>query len=111
MAIIDTSTLKILIESKTPFVLLDARSVKWDDGQRIPGAQSLPNDAPVEQLTRLNKNSLIVVYCTHSECGASGRLIHRLNELGYPFVLKYAEGIQEWIQQGHPILKEQDEHC
>ena len=38
---INTAVLENMIESKIPMVLLDARSGKWDDKSRIPGALSL----------------------------------------------------------------------
>jgi len=38
---INTTVLENMIESKIPMVLLDARSGKWDDKSRIPGALSL----------------------------------------------------------------------
>ncbi|MES2273780.1 MAG: rhodanese-like domain-containing protein [Chlamydiota bacterium] len=102
---INTATLKILLESKVNLALFDARSPKWDDGQRIPGARSLTSESPIEEFTALipQNDSLIIVYCSHLQCGASGRLANRLKELGYRFVLKYAEGIDAWKTQGNPI--------
>lgn len=104
---IDTTALKNLLDSKTKMILLDARTGKWDDGKRIPGAQSLTSEDPAEKFHSLipNKNSLIVVYCSNLQCGASERLAHRLTELGYTFILKYPEGIEEWISKKNPITK------
>lgn len=104
---INTTSLKILLDSKTDFILLDARSAKWDDGKRIPGALSLTNEDSVQKFHSLipQKDSLIIVYCSNLQCGASGRLITRLKELGYRFILKYAEGIDEWIQNGNPTTQ------
>ena len=38
---INTSALKILIDSNTRLILIDAREAPWDDGRRIPGAISI----------------------------------------------------------------------
>ena len=106
VGVIDTATLKILLGSKTALVLLDARSAQWDDGRRIAGAASLTNEATPEEVSALipRKDALILVYCSHSQCGASHRLAKHLAELGYVHVLKYAAGIEEWAKQGNPIV-------
>ncbi len=102
---ISTALLKMLLASKTNLILIDARSSKWDDGRRIPGAISLTSEASAEEFasTLPQKDALIAVYCTHAQCGASSRLAQRLADLGYMNVLKYAEGIDVWAQQGNRI--------
>lgn len=102
---ITTAVLKMLLSSKTPLTLIDARSAKWDDGRRIPGALSLTSEASAEEFAAMlpQKDALIAVYCTHAQCGASSRLAQRLSDLGYTHVLKYAEGIDEWDRQGNRI--------
>ena len=102
---IDTRGLATLISSKVPLVILDARQGKWDDGKRIADAQTLPEGATKEQIEGLipAKDSLIVVYCSNIQCPASNYLAGQLSELGYVNILKYKEGIQEWINSGQPI--------
>jgi len=102
---IDTRGLAILISSKVPLVILDARQGKWDDGKRIADAQTLPEGATKEQIEGLipAKDSLIVVYCSNIQCPASNYLAGLLSELGYVNILKYKEGIQEWIHSGLPV--------
>jgi rhodanese-related sulfurtransferase len=99
---IDTRGLATLISSKVPLVILDARQGKWDDGKRIAHAQTLPDGATGEQIKSLVpvKDALIVVYCSNSQCPASNYLAGQLSELGYTNILKYKEGIQEWINLG-----------
>lgn len=98
---INTAALEILMQSNTPFILIDAREAPWDDGRRIPGAISITS-GPIHELIP-EKGALIVLYCSHQQCGASGRLAKRLAELGYCFVLKYPEGIDGWIHSGRPV--------
>lgn len=104
---INTSSLKIILQSETNFILLDARTSKWDDGKRIPGALSLTSEDSIEKFNSLipQKNSLVIVYCSNLQCGASERLAKRLIESGYTCILKYPEGIEEWINSGNPITE------
>lgn len=104
---IDTHALANLIAAGVPLVILDARGGKYDDGKRIASAQTLSYDATEKQAAQVipSLNSLIVVYCSNLECPASDYLAKRLLELGYSNILKYPEGIQEWIHSGHPVLQ------
>ncbi len=102
---IDTNGLATLIASGVPFVILDARGGKWDDGKRIAHAKTLLYTATEEEAQKAipSKQALVVVYCTNIQCPASKALADRLTELGYSNILKYEEGIQEWINFGHPV--------
>jgi rhodanese-related sulfurtransferase len=102
---IDTHALAIMISSGIPFIILDARGDKYDDGKRIASAQKLSYEATDQQAAKLipSPHSLIVVYCSNAQCSASSHLAKRLSELGYSYILKYVEGIQEWIELGHPV--------
>jgi rhodanese-related sulfurtransferase len=100
---IDTKGLAMMISSGIPLIILDARSGQWDDGKRIGNAKALSYEATEEQAARVipTKQSLIVVYCSNLQCPASGYLAKRLSELGYTNIVKYNEGIQEWINSGN----------
>lgn len=102
---IDTKGLANLISSKVPIIILDARSKPWDDGKRIPSAKLLSSEATEKEAAKAipKKNSLIVVYCSNPQCPASTYLAKRLIELGYSNILKYDEGIEGWINTGHPV--------
>ncbi len=102
---IDTNGLVVLISSGIPVVILDARSGQWDDGKRIAKAKNLSYEATKEEAAKIipGKDSLIVVYCSNAECPASTHLAKRLTDLGYSNILKYSEGIQQWISSGYPV--------
>lgn len=102
---INTDALAMLLKSGADVVVLDARSGKWDDGRRIPGAKALAADTTEEQALEVigGKDKLIVTYCTNLKCPASKHLSKRLIELGFENVMKYPEGIDEWQQRGHPV--------
>jgi rhodanese-related sulfurtransferase len=102
---INTTVLENLIESNIPMVLLDARSGKWDDKSRIPGAQSLNDKSTKEEFKRIiaTKETLVVTYCSNLKCPASNKLYIQLKKLGYKNVLEYPFGIQEWLESGNDI--------
>jgi rhodanese-related sulfurtransferase len=104
---IDTEALDVLIRSKTPLVILDARMAQWDDGKRIPGARLLTAEATAKQAAKFipSKRSLVVVYCSNPHCPASGYLADQLSEFGYTNLLKYEEGIEGWVKSKKPVKK------
>lgn len=104
---VDTKGMATLIASKVPLVILDARNAQWDDGKRIATAQVLTNETTPEQAAKLipTKQSLVIIYCSNTQCGASERLAKRLSELGYSHILKYKEGIESWIHAGYPVCE------
>lgn len=102
---VNTSGLKTLIGSGVPLTILDARSGKYDDGKRIPGALSLNAESKPEEIAKIlpNKEALIVTYCANLKCPASNMLYKHLKSLGYSNLLEYPEGIQGWIEAGNPV--------
>ena len=104
---IDTEGVDVLIRSKTPTVILDARLTEWDDGKRIPGAKLLTADDAAKHAAKNipSKKSLVVVYCSNPHCPASSHLADELLELGYSNILKYEAGIEGWLKAGKPVEK------
>jgi len=102
---ITTEGLKVLLQSKVPLTILDARSGKFDDGRRIPGAKSLNAASKVSEIVKTlpGKESLIVTYCANLQCPASHKLFEHLKSLGYKNVLEYPEGIAGWVKSGHEV--------
>ena len=100
---VSTAGLKVLLDSKTRMVLLDARSGKYDDGHRIPGARSLDAGADAKRIQRTlrSKKGLVVTYCSNLKCPASASLAKRLRTLGYRNVIEYPYGIQGWREAGY----------
>jgi rhodanese-related sulfurtransferase len=102
---INTAVLENMIESKIPMVLLDARSGKWDDKSRIPGALSLNDKSSKDEVAGIikSKDALVVTYCSSLQCGASNKLYIHLKKLGYKNVLEYPFGIKGWLEVGNDI--------
>jgi rhodanese-related sulfurtransferase len=104
-AVINTETLNTLLAAKSQLVLLDARSGKYDDGRRIPGAKTLNAKSTAKEVaaTIKTKETLVVTYCSNLKCPASNMLAKHLVELGYENVLEYSEGIAGWAAAGHEV--------
>lgn len=105
--VVNTAALVAMLRTKTPMTLLDARTGKFDDGNRIPGALALAPDASEAQVTAIlpDKQKLVVTYCANLKCPASHMLGERLRQLGYANVLEYREGIDGWAAGGNTIEK------
>ncbi len=104
-ATVNTLGLKTLISSGVPLTILDARSGKYDDGRRIPGAQSLNAESKAEEIAKVlpNKESLVITYCANLKCPASHKLYTHLKSLGYTNLIEYPEGIDGWVAAGNPV--------
>jgi rhodanese-related sulfurtransferase len=86
-------------------VILDARSGKYDDGRRIPGAKVLNADADEAEVAKVlpEKGALVVTYCGGLTCPASNALAERLKKLGYANVIEYPQGIAGWTKDGNSV--------
>jgi rhodanese-related sulfurtransferase len=106
-ATLSTDALAALIRSGTKLTILDARSGKYDDGRRIPGAKSLASSADNDTIfaTAGDKSGLVVTYCSNLKCPASKRLATKLRKLGYTNVVEYPNGIDGWAQAGKTVVK------
>jgi rhodanese-related sulfurtransferase len=105
---IDAKALKVLIDSETPMVILDARGHKWNDNTTIPGAFLASYEYENEELESLipSPNSLVVVYCYSFNCPLSRRLATKLVEMGYNNIVEYPAGLKEWRDvANYPIVE------
>jgi rhodanese-related sulfurtransferase len=104
-ATINTLGLKTLIDTGAASILLDARSGKYDDGKRIPGAKSLNADSKPDEVFKVlpDKDALIITYCSNLKCPASHKLYTHLKTLGYKNLIEYPEGIKGWIDAGYTV--------
>jgi rhodanese-related sulfurtransferase len=104
---VSTDALQILLRCNVPLTVLDARSGKYDDGKRIPGAVALNAGNTDEEIAKVlpDKGALVVTYCASLKCGASHKLAERLIKLGYLNIVEYPEGIAGWIKGGNKIIE------
>lgn len=103
---LNTFQMKEYVESGEA-VILDARSGKYDDGTRIPGAKSLNDKSTAEEVAAVipSKNSTVITYCSNLQCPASKRLADHLSKLGYTHVKEYPAGIAGWQEAGGSVDK------
>lgn len=108
LAMVDTAALAVLLRSKVPIVVLDARSDEYDDGRRIPGATRLSPDSSAYQVDKAvgHKDTLTITYCSNLKCTASMKLHRHLKNLGYENVLEYPDGLAGWQAAGYPVEQE-----
>jgi len=94
---------KIVEEKKV--LIFDARSGKYDDGRRIPGAKSLNDQSSKAEIQAAipEKNTALVTYCANLKCPASEKLANHLKSLGYTNVREYPEGIEGWVAAGKAV--------
>ncbi len=104
---INVPALETLINLKVPLTLCDARSGKYDDGNRIPGALALNDRSSLVDVRSAlpDKERLVVTYCVNLQCPASHNLFLRLKKLGYKNVVELPEGIEGWVKAGHQVKK------
>ncbi|MCE9613391.1 MAG: rhodanese-like domain-containing protein [Lentisphaerae bacterium] len=104
---ISPAVLKDLLDAKQNITVVDARSAKYDDGNRLPGAMSLTADAADEEISKAlpSKDAPIIAYCSNLQCPASHKLAERLQRLGYQRVKIMPEGIAGWQEAGYPVDK------
>ncbi len=98
-----TADVNGLLQKGEKVVIFDARSSKFDDGRRLPGAVALTADCKVEDVAKYApaKDASIVTYCSGVKCPASKNLATQLASLGYTNVNVYEEGIEGWEKAGH----------
>jgi rhodanese-related sulfurtransferase len=105
---ISRNELKTLLDSNQTVTIVEALPEEYYRQAHLPGAMLLPHDQVDELAPALlpDKDATIVVYCANLPCQNSGIAAERLVELGYTNVREYAEGKQDWIDAGYPVVRE-----
>lgn len=103
---LDTEGVRKIVEEKGALIF-DARTGKWDDGQRIPGAKSLSAANSPEEIAAAipDKKQAVLVYCGSKQCPASAELAKVLIKHGYTNVMEYPDGIKGWRDAGMQVEK------
>jgi 3-mercaptopyruvate sulfurtransferase SseA len=101
MRTIGREELKQMLDRKDHFRLVMALGEWAYQAKHIPGSIHFATSR--EALQSLKKEDEIVVYCSDESCIASKALGQLLERNGYPHVLHFAGGLQEWEQAGYPL--------
>ncbi|MHC4914344.1 MAG: rhodanese-like domain-containing protein [Planctomycetota bacterium] len=104
---INAAALRALMSSGEHMHIFDARTGKYDDGRRVPGAGNLSPMAKKEQVVKVlhGRDDLVITYCTNLKCPASRMLAASLRKMGYRNVIEYPQGIEGWAAAGYPVQK------
>ena len=99
--LIGRDELKAGLDSGT-ITAVDALPESYYAQQHLPGALNLVADDVAGRADELlpNRDAAIVTYCSNTACANSGHVATALTKLGYTNVRKYAEGIQDWVENG-----------
>lgn len=102
---INTKALWAMVSARVAVAIVDARTGKWDDGVRIPGARALSPKANIDEIKRMlpDRKALIITYCASLKCPASSMLFKRLKSMGYVNLIEYPQGIKGWKEAGYPV--------
>ena len=89
-----------------PIVFLDARNPNaWSESDRkIPGAIRMTSNDVSSRLDEIDRNSIVVAYCTCPNDESSVKITQYLTDLGYrAFALR--GGLNAWIAAEYPLEK------
>ncbi|OGV61119.1 MAG: hypothetical protein A2X45_15015 [Lentisphaerae bacterium GWF2_50_93] len=101
-----TAELQKIVADKSALIF-DARTGKYDTGERVPGAKTLSAANTADEIAKAipDKNAAVVTYCANTACPASGDLAGTLKKMGYTNIMEYPEGIEGWIKAGNKVDK------
>jgi rhodanese-related sulfurtransferase len=87
------------------FVILDVRTADEFNSGHIAGAINIDYYSPEfkSNIGTLDKNKQYLIYCRTGIRGAAAARI--MLDLGFKEVQNLAGGIEQWIQDGYPVVK------
>lgn len=83
--------------------LLDVRGVSEYRAGHIPGAEHVFVGTLPDQLSKIDKNKQVVVYCQSGDRAAIAYSL--LRKHGYENVKNYSGGMKEWKEKGEPVVQ------
>ena len=87
------------------FVLLDVRTRKEFDAERIAGAVIVDYNSPSfrENMAKLDRSKSYLVYCRTGN--RTNGAVKVMRELGFPNVIVFPGGITKWKEAGFPTAR------
>jgi thiosulfate sulfurtransferase len=71
--------------------------------EHIPNSINIPEGKEDEFDRQFEKTKRIIVYCSSSDCEASGSVAKRLIDQGFNQVIHYEGGMSDWKNADYPI--------
>ncbi len=87
-------------------IFIDSRSKKEYDEGHIKGSINIPfyeSEKYDDVLSKIDKNELLVTYCSGKDCDTSILHGEELFEKGYKRVYIFHGGWDDWLEAGYPI--------
>ena len=87
---------------------IDSRSVEEFGEGHIKGAVNIPfygSENYLDVINSLNKNEIVVTYCSGADCDISILSGEELFEMGFKRVYVLIDGYDEWTKSSYPISK------
>ena len=87
---------------------IDSRSPEEFAEGHVKGAVNIPfygSENYLDVINRLNKNEIIVTYCSSADCDISILSGDELFEMGFKRVYVFIGGYDEWTKNNYPISK------
>lgn len=111
MKTIDAEELKQIMNQEDDWVVLDVLPSDKYREEHIPGAINVPLKEDGSFVERVNEtvddpSQKIIVYCADPDCELSPEAARRLEREGFPEVLDFEGGIEEWKQAGYEVTSE-----
>ncbi len=93
--------------SQKKAVFIDARPDRDFQYYHIKNAISGPYDTAKynPQLVAMDKNQIVVAYCSSEKCPMAEILATTLREMGFQRVFVFSGGMKEWGQAGYPVQR------
>ena len=87
------------------FVLLDVRTRKEFDAERITGAVIVDYNSPSfrDEIAKLDRSKSYLVYCRTGN--RTNGAVKVMRELGFPNVSVFPGGITQWKEAGFPTVR------
>ena len=104
MDLISRDELKAALDNNDPLKLVMTLGDFGFQAKHIPDSIQVKSAEDVE--AKLEKDDVIVVYCSNVDCAASQMAYHMLTRAGYKNVRRYAGGIVDWDDAGLPLVGE-----
>ena len=99
--------LALTLENKDnpDFVIIDGRTLKEFSISHIENAISLDYSSATlqDELDKLDKDKTYLIYCAVSTCNEGA--INVMEELGFKEVYNMSGGINQWEEEGFPVIK------
>ena len=83
-------------------ILLDVQDLQLRQ-KRIYRSLSVPLNELERYMSKLPKDKPVVLYCLNKQCHLSSQAFLKLQERGFPNILKMEGGVDEWEMAGYPV--------